>query len=434
MGKPFKIGIFSDTHVGRSIPRVVRDKRREAFRHAFSQAIDVFIREGVDYVLHGGDLFERRSMRPEDTAFVKKELQRLIDSVAEQHHKRVDIVVVRGNHDGTSENSALDYVWHPLAEYFHVVGEDEGEGVSTFFDQRICVAGLGYTPFAKKVFSEKADSIKEALSRGGFKALLLHAFVEGHHPIPPGTPDYSTISASQALGVGADLVVCGHYHGHLDPAEKSGSVLLTPGGTDAIDLGDKGPFGVYIAEVEGGALQSLRFVELKPLQLVKSVRVSSEGAVWGIQRFVEKAMAEVRGFAEQLKSSKADGILRVVLDGRVDGDDIDLRVAVEREASKHVGEKGLLHVEVDCRAGPVSRELALPAVPEKSSFLQEAFSPLGELVPEAIKLVSDVEVVLDERASTATGLLTDRDRDPFVKRWVKILEEAVEREQRNRGN
>ncbi len=431
MGESFKIGIFSDTHVGRSIPRVVGDKRREAFKHAFSQAIDVFIREGVDYVLHSGDLFERRSMRPEDTAFVKKELQRLIDAISELYRKRVNIVVVRGNHDGTSENSALDYVWHPLAEYFHVVGEDEDGGISTFFDQQICVAGLGYTPFAKKTFSEKADSIKKALSRGSFKVLLLHAFVEGHHPIPPGTPEYSTISASQALSVGADLVVCGHYHGHLDPAEKGGSVLLTPGGTDAIDLGDKGPFGVYIAEVEGGALQSLRFVELKPLQLIKSVKVSSEGAVWGIQRFVEKALAEVRSFAEQLKFSEADGILRVVLDGRVDGDDIDLRVAVEREAFKHVGEKGLLYVEVDCRASPVSRELALPAVPEKSSFLQEAFSPLGELVPEAMKLVSDVEVVLDERASTATGLLTDRDRDPFVKRWVKILEEAVEHEQRN---
>ena len=71
MAESLRIGVFSDTHVGRNIPRVLRDARRKAFRHAFKQAIDIFIENDVDYVIHAGDLFEKRSMTPDDAVFVK---------------------------------------------------------------------------------------------------------------------------------------------------------------------------------------------------------------------------------------------------------------------------------------------------------------------------------------------------------------------------
>ncbi|MEM1552989.1 MAG: exonuclease SbcCD subunit D, partial [Candidatus Bathyarchaeia archaeon] len=65
-----KLGVFADTHVGRSIPNVISEHRRQAFRHAFSQAINIFIKERVEYVIHAGDLFEKRSMTPSDSLFV----------------------------------------------------------------------------------------------------------------------------------------------------------------------------------------------------------------------------------------------------------------------------------------------------------------------------------------------------------------------------
>lgn len=87
-----RIGVFSDIHVGRNIPRVLGDAGGKAFHHAFKQAVTVFVGEKVDYVLHGGDLFEKRSMMLEDAVSVKEELYRLI----KESGKNVEIIVVRG--------------------------------------------------------------------------------------------------------------------------------------------------------------------------------------------------------------------------------------------------------------------------------------------------------------------------------------------------
>ncbi|MBS7622778.1 metallophosphoesterase, partial [Candidatus Bathyarchaeota archaeon] len=99
-----KIGVFADTHVGRCIPRAIGDLRRQAYRHAFTEAVNIFIKEGVDHLIHGGDMFEKRSMTPAESLFVKDELQRLADSIGDLHSKHVKIFMVRGNHDGTAEN------------------------------------------------------------------------------------------------------------------------------------------------------------------------------------------------------------------------------------------------------------------------------------------------------------------------------------------
>ncbi|MEM3747998.1 MAG: metallophosphoesterase, partial [Thermoproteota archaeon] len=118
-----KIGVFADTHIGRNIPREVGELRRKAYRHAFTQAINIFVKEKVECVIHLGDLFEKRSMMSEDSVFVKEELQRLVNSIREEHGGEVSVFLIRGNHDGALDNNALDFVKHPLAKYLKVVGE-----------------------------------------------------------------------------------------------------------------------------------------------------------------------------------------------------------------------------------------------------------------------------------------------------------------------
>src|SRR5271157_3308937 len=155
--KEIKVGVLSDTHVGCAVPKVIGDLRREAFRKAFSTAIDAFIAENVEYVIHCGDLFERRTMTPQDSVFVKNEFQRLVDSL----HGQIKIFIVRGNHDGTTENSSLDYVKHPLAEYFTVLGDGSLKGSPELFDDGVmAVQGLGYTPYPAVKLEEIAGKIK----------------------------------------------------------------------------------------------------------------------------------------------------------------------------------------------------------------------------------------------------------------------------------
>ncbi|MEM4650184.1 MAG: metallophosphoesterase, partial [Candidatus Bathyarchaeia archaeon] len=152
-----KIGIFSDTHIGRSVPKAIGELRREAFKKAFTQAINVFIQEKVDYIIHCGDVFERETMNPSDSIFVKNEFQRLIDSLS----KDTKIFVVRGNHDGTPVNNALNYIEHPLAKYFKIIGEKTLENKIEFYEEsNFILTGMGYTPYPTYKFKTIQEKIK----------------------------------------------------------------------------------------------------------------------------------------------------------------------------------------------------------------------------------------------------------------------------------
>jgi DNA repair exonuclease SbcCD nuclease subunit len=416
-----KVGVFADTHVGRSIPNVVAEYRRQAFRHAFTQAIDIFVEEGVDLVMHAGDLFERRSMKPSDSLFVKEELQRLVDS----RGGKVKIVMVRGNHDGTAESNALNYVEHPLAKYLRVLGDGTLQGEPEVYqDEGLVIVGFGYTPFASMKLGEVKDAVRRKY--GGLKAdhkvFLAHAFIEGQE-VPPNVPEYQVASLSLIKELGANLVIAGHYHKHLPLAEKSGLHLLTPGATEAIDLSDDSPHGVCILEL--GKRVECRFIPIKPLHKIKNVVVDSEGATQQPEWFIERAVAAASQFSEQVKAEGGQGMLRIALRGFLDGNRFDLETEVERQMHNIQRENPqLLHVEIDNGLTEVtSAGISVPEHMTREEFLQEVFRSLGEeRMAQALSLAEEVRMALEERASDQTGLLKESDRKPFIERWLKILE------------
>ncbi|MEM2613436.1 MAG: metallophosphoesterase [candidate division WOR-3 bacterium] len=416
-----KIGVFADTHIGRSIPNVISEYRRQAFRYAFSQAIDVFIKEDVEFVLHAGDLFERRSMTPSDSLFVKKEFQRLVDSLG----GNVKIILVRGNHDGTVENSALNYVEHPLAKYLKVLGEKTLQGEPDLHEEGdLALIGFGYTPYASARLAEVKDIIKEKFdkAKASHRVFLAHMFIEGQE-VPPNIPEYQVASFELIKDLGATLIITGHYHKYLPLKEKEGLFLLTPGATEAIDLSDEGPFGVCILNLDNRV--DCTFIPLKPLHKIKNEVVDSKGAAEKPEWFIEKAMSAVNKFSEELKSERGEGILRIVLRGMVDGNKLDLETDIEGQMRELRKDKPqLLYVEIanelsELRAGAIS----VPEHMGRDEFLQEVFSILGEKgMIQALSLAEEVRMTLEEKASAQTGLLKESDRKPFVEKWLKILE------------
>jgi len=416
-----KIGVFADTHVGRSIPNVISEYRRQAFRHAFSQAINVFVKEKVEYVIHAGDLFEKRSMTPSDSLFVKEEFQRLVDSL----NGNVKIVLVRGNHDGTIENSALNYIEHPLAKYLKVLGEKTLQGEPDLYEEDdFAVLGFGYTPYVSTKLAEVKDAVKEQFekAKASHKIFLTHMFVEGQE-IPPNVPEYQVASFNLIKDLGANIVIAGHYHKYLPLKEKEKLHLLTPGATEAIDLSDEGPHGVCLLNLKEQI--DSKFIPLKPLHKIKNEFIDSEGATEQPKWFIEKAATAADKFAEELKNGGIEGILRIALRGIVDGNKFDLEADIERKMQEiRKDNPQLLHVEIDnglseLTAGAVS----VPEYMGRDEFLQEVFSILGDKrMAQALTLAEEVRMALEEKASAQTGLLKESDRKPFVEKWLKILE------------
>ncbi|MGQ9478718.1 MAG: metallophosphoesterase family protein [Thermoproteota archaeon] len=414
-----KIGVFSDTHIGRRTPAEIGDLRKHAYRHAFTQAINIFIEEGIDCLIHAGDLFEKRSMSSDDSVFVKEELQRLVSSVRKKHHKEVVIFMIRGNHDGFLENNALDFVKHPLAKYFKTVGEklSEGEEESYTFVE-IMLMGLPYHPYISKVFKEAKPLIQKVFEESSYiKIFVTHNFIGGHHDVPPGTPHHSCLTVSDLQDIDVDIVIAGHHHVRKGPEKHGETMFLTPGATEAFDLSDKGPFGVYV--LEPGAKP--RFIPIEPLHEIQSMKIDSGGAVKPGEWFVEKALGEAKSFASYLKTKGADGILRLVITGRSDEDQSKIDSRLRNELVKLTGPKGLLHVDLENRVEEISRPLELPKLGAGMEYIEAILKPLGSLVGEAMNLVEEVDRILDEKASRKTGLLIESERSRFVKRWIDIL-------------
>jgi len=413
-----KIGVFSDTHVGRKIPLAIGDLRRAAYRHAFTQAIDIFIKEDVDFVIHGGDLMERRSMKPEDALFVKEELQRLIDQLEQETR----IFAVRGNHDGSLENSVLDYISHPLAKYFKVLGDQTLQGMEEkYSDQGVTLAGLGYHPFIRRKLSKEV--IQESLKGEGLRIFIVHNFVEDHHKIPPGTAQHSTIPLSFLKSIPIDLLVCGHFHENIGLSKNGDMLLLTPGATEAINLADKGPFGVHILNIDPNKVIEDRFVEVDPLHHIESFEIDSKGTVKTLQWYVKEVLLKAEAYTKQLEKAGKKCILRMMVKGRTNENRLDLDWLVDKELMKYTQEHpSLIYFDLMNNLEEVGEALHAPPISRRKDYLKEAFSPLRELVTDAFSIVDEVDMVLEEEGSQRTELLIPSKRDEYVKKWLKLLD------------
>jgi len=415
-----KLGVFSDTHVGRNLPREIGELRRVAFRSAFSRAIDLFVEEKVDYAIHCGDVFERRGMTPDDTIFVKNEFQRLIDELGGD----VKIFILRGNHDGSADTNFLNYIEHPLARYLKIVGERLLEGEEEVYrEEEFALAGIGYTPYISGRMRAVKSAIRRSLGKAGaeHRIFLLHAFVEGHHELPPGVPGHQKVSLSDLADLNVTMIFCGHHH------ERKGDNLgnfsiITPGSTDCVFLSDRGPHGCYVVEL--GPPPSIRFREIDPLYAVESVTIGGAAVSESREWFLGEAKRAMHSFAERLRLEGKEGILRLVLEGLVEFEKYELDAELrEVEESVRRESKQILHIELENRIRRRVEEIPLRAAVEKEEILRQVFSAFGEdVLPKIMDLIEGVDAKLEEIASQRTGLLKGADRQAFIERWLRILE------------
>ncbi len=410
-----KIGVFSDTHIGRSVPKAIGELRREAFKKAFTQAINIFIQEKVDYVIHCGDVFEKETMMPSDSIFVKNEFQKLIDYLG----KDVKIFVIRGNHDGTTINNALNYIEHPLAKYFKIVGEKTLEGKIEFYEEaNFVLTGMGYTPYPIYKFKTVKENIKEALknSKAPYKILLLHAFIDGHHDLPLGIPAHQKISIKELRNLGANLIILGHNHTRKN--EKiDDEIFLTPGSTEYYDLAEKEPHGVYILELNNK--EKLQFKNIEPMHIIEAIKINSEGTVKDSAWFITQALKEFENCIKKIERLNKKGIVRLILKGLINEDKYELENKLQMHLAKN---KSIIHLEIENQLKELSNLSQTIPITTKEEFLKILFEPLGaEALAEALNLIEDIEACLEEAGSQRSGLLKDLDRKKFVKKWIEIL-------------
>jgi len=410
-----RFAVLADTHIGRTIPLSVARHRVEAFSNAFSKAVDTIIEFGADYIFLCGDLFERKTLRPNLVVFVHDQLYKLAREIHRRHSREVKIFIIRGNHDGRATSNTLDYIKHPLAQYLVVFDEER----RVYSDGQLTVIGVGYYDQADRIIEEIVKPVFDEVPKGRMTILMLHSFIMGHHDVPPNTP---ALTIDELNGVPASFIFSGHYHKRCKPVKiKSGAWLLTPGSLELYDFGEEPPKGFWLVNVTDGSEPQFRWVEIEPMHQMKRVGIKAERSSppsW----YQEKVLEVVREFQDELRKTGKSGYIRVVVSGKLSEgfpSDIDL----SRLETRRREDKRLLYVDVDTMELEVPR-LSFTYERERID-VAEFFKDFGDFASEISEMHAKVRETLEESASVQTGLLPPSQRTPLIEEWLKRFRERT---------
>jgi DNA repair protein SbcD/Mre11 len=258
-----RVVFCSDTHLGFDLPirpRVERHRRGEEFFDAFDRVLRFAVDEGVDLVLHGGDLFFRSKLPP---LVIDRVYARLMAFAVHG----IPIGLIAGNHERSALPRSL-LLAHPNVHVFH----DASTHVFKGSDARLAVTGVPFVGDAHG-FVERVRSARAHRLDADAHVLLAHEAFDG---ATVGPADFTfrarqrrdTI-ALEALPDDLDLVLSGHIHrrqvlwkhrtdGRRAPVIYAGSTSRT---SPAENMDSKS-FAVVTIGADDPARRSVRFVTL----------------------------------------------------------------------------------------------------------------------------------------------------------------------------
>ncbi|MEM0156825.1 MAG: exonuclease SbcCD subunit D [Thermoplasmataceae archaeon] len=189
---------MSDTHLGSRI--YMSDDREQDFYDSFDEAMDIAIKERVDFIVHSGDLFDTWS--PSNYA-----LSKFRDSALRMKEAGIPMFLIMGDHDRPKRT---DY---PAAEIFNFLGirllgkEGLEHVVHETGNDQVLIAGISNMKgFRRNALIEeyhKADEISGASTNS---ILISHQAITGY------LYDEACEARPEDLPVNFSYLAFGHVH------------------------------------------------------------------------------------------------------------------------------------------------------------------------------------------------------------------------------
>ncbi|GBC71239.1 3',5'-cyclic adenosine monophosphate phosphodiesterase CpdA [Candidatus Calditenuaceae archaeon HR02] len=257
--KAMMIGHISDTHLG--VHAGVEPEREEDHYNAFKDAIDLFIRERVELVIHSGDILHEP--KPYGTA-----MKVLIQEVRKLKGRGIPFLFTLGEHDISNVPSTP----HPIILQLQGLGRYIGTG-EPYQVGGVTVIGLHkHKRVEWKSLIEKFEKIQRMLPNiGGKKVLVLHQGIKEAWELGAELSIFE-------LPAGFDYYAMGHIHKSYKRNWGSG-LLAYPGATHWVKVDDSGECGVFIVDLSGdqALAEWVRLPNVRPkLRLEVDVRELDE--------------------------------------------------------------------------------------------------------------------------------------------------------------
>jgi len=358
-----------DTHIG--YRQYNRPERRGDFLEAFERVIEGAVSDGVDAVVHAGDLFHDRRPDLEDILGTLSGLRRLSEA-------GVPFLAVVGNHESKRDAQWLDlFASLGLAERLDSEPRRLGD---------VALYGLDFVPRSRR----------EDLEYGFEPADTEHAALVAHGqfaPLAPGTSDWDLEAVLDASPVGFDAVLLGDEHvPGMDRID--GTWATYAGSTERTSTDERDERGYNIVAFEDGVSISRRGIPTREFVFVDATLGPGEG--------IERVREQVG------QHDLEDAVVAVTVDG--EGERV-APAAVEEFAR----ERGALVARVADR-----REFEEETTPEVS------FTDPDRAVRERVRDLGLSEAAGDVDGIVREGAIADSNvREAVAERVRDALEESA---------
>lgn len=239
MGKPVRIVLTGDLHVGRRPSRVADEGlcRRSSCAAAWSAVVDLALHERADVVAVSGDLVDRENRFYEAFGPLERGLRRLSEA-------GIDTVAVAGNHDFDVLPRLADQL---SATRFRLLGRGgRWERHTIERDGRPILHVDGWSFPAESVLDNPLRNLMPAPPADGLPALgLLHGDLDAP------SSKYAPLTLAELRSTCHRFWLLGHVHKPaLHEADGCCSVLY-PGSPQGMDPGETGAHGPWLLDVNG---------------------------------------------------------------------------------------------------------------------------------------------------------------------------------------
>ena len=222
----------SDTHLGKR--QYGSDLRRADFAAAFEQAIACAVDEGVDAVIHTGDLFDSRDPRLLD-------LNRCIDILEPLAEAGIPFYGIVGNHERKMRDQYLDLMRRAGAA-------ERLSRSPTLVNGDVALYGIDSVT---RPAWPAADFALEPPPEGAFTLLCMHQLL--HPPVPELFADHPLEEVLQRINIDLDGLALGDYHA-AEETMMEGTKVWYAGSTERCAQNETAPRSVSLLQIEGGTL------------------------------------------------------------------------------------------------------------------------------------------------------------------------------------
>jgi DNA repair exonuclease SbcCD nuclease subunit len=211
-----RILYFTDTHIKGTNPKNRKDDFVASLEEKFREIVSIVKEKDIDFVIHGGDLFDR----PDISISVVSRFTTILKKIEKP------IYIVSGNHDIFGHNpSTIDRTMLGLLKSLDFIGVIERDK-PMIIEKSGMKVGLTSLPYTYDIDATPEGYIlKEAQENVDYSIHVVHGMLLDR-PFVKGIP-YTLID--DIVDTAADITLSGHYHAGFKTIEKNGKYFVNPG-------------------------------------------------------------------------------------------------------------------------------------------------------------------------------------------------------------